>query len=82
MRLDCGEARGAVVEDAGEDHPDDTRAVRRRGCAEHRVDRRAVAVFLRPAIHAHEAGLDQQVVVRRGDVDPPALDLGAVLCVG
>ena len=68
-RLDRKQTGGAAVEVPGQDHANDPRTVGDRGGPEERIDRRAKPVLLGPANHLHESRAQQQVVVRRRDVD-------------
>ena len=67
--LDRNQAGGAIVERAGEHDPDHARPVRISGGSKERIDRRPVSVLARPADHSNVGFVQQQVVIRAGDVD-------------
>ncbi len=67
--LQVGQARGAVVHVAGQEHPDSACAVVQADRAEQRVDRRAAQVFPRPPPQAASPVDHQQVPVGRRDID-------------
>src|SRR5581483_3868850 len=69
MALDRLEPGGAVVERAGEDDADHARALAHGRRAEERVDGRPEAILARATRHADGAVVEQEVMVRRRDVD-------------
>lgn len=77
--FDGAKPRGSVVEVAGQNHADDTIAAGVRRRTEQRIDRRTEAVLFRSARDAQIiAALDEQVMIRRRDVDVRVLDALAV----
>ena len=81
MLLDTQQTRGAVAQVAGEQEADDAGAIMVSGAAEKGVDRRLVSVLLGSATQTDGAVLDEQVTVRRRDVDPSRMDWRFVLGV-
>jgi hypothetical protein len=77
--LDRPQPRRAVVEDAGQDDADGALAVQVRGRAKERVDGRTVAIVFGTARDAHSVIVDEEVMVRRRDVDVRGADEVAVL---
>jgi hypothetical protein len=72
--LDRPQARRPIIEVAGEDDADGTRAEHLRGGAEQRIDGRPEPVFLRSLGRAQVARLDDQMVIGRRDVDTSRLE--------
>ncbi|MGC4121566.1 MAG: hypothetical protein QM765_44715 [Myxococcales bacterium] len=72
--FDGSQAGAAVIESAGEDHADCSRAGGDGGGAKERVDRGAGAVLVRPASQGDVVVLDHHVMVRRGEIDRAGLD--------
>ncbi len=68
-RVNSPQARRAVVEHAAHEHADHPRSVRPRRRAEQWVDRGPAPVLLRPADHAHDAAVDEQMPIGRCDPD-------------
>src|SRR6185369_4127964 len=73
-RLDLEHPGGAVVLGAGENHAGDTLAIGASGRAEERIDRGPAAVLARPRGKTNDAGLEQEMMVGRSDVDLPGTD--------
>jgi len=76
--LDHLQPLAAVVEGAGEDDADHARAVAPGRRPEERIDGRAKAVLARTPRHADGPVLDEQVAVRRRDVEPSVAETFAV----
>ena len=68
-RLDRIEAGGAVVQQAGQDHPDGARPHFDRDAAKQRIDCRPREVLLGTAHEAQHRAFDDQMAIRRGHVD-------------
>src|SRR6478752_5827520 len=59
----------AVVEASGKNDADGARTVRLSGRSEQWIDGRAEPVLLRTAAQSHNAGFNQEVAVRRRNID-------------
>lgn len=67
--LDRREPRGSVIQEARQDHADDSRTECDARTPEHRVDRRPIAVLFRAAQDPNPIGLEQQVMTGRRDIN-------------
>src|SRR5215207_5186059 len=81
-RLDRQQPHAPVVEGSREDDADHPRTVDPSGRAEQRVDRRPRVILTRSTGELDPAGADEQMAVRRGDIDASGFNCLAVPGVG
>ena len=76
--LDGPQTCSAVVQVSCRDYPDHTGPVDLRGGPKERVDGGTEPVFARSLGHSHPTGFNEQVAVRRGDVDAAGTEALAI----
>jgi hypothetical protein len=76
--LDAPQPRGAVVQRPGQYDANHPRPIAEGGGSEQCIDRRPEAVLLRAPADGNRAAIDEEMMVRRSDVDAPGLDLLAI----
>ena len=81
-RLDRQQPHAPVVEGSREDDADHPRTVGPGGGTKQRIDRRPTMILARSAGELDPAGADEQMAVRRGDIEASRLNDLAVLGVG
>jgi hypothetical protein len=74
ISLDGLQASGTVIEHAGENHPDCVGSVGQRSRAKERIDRRPCVVLFRAAAQLQPLVKQENMMIRRGDIDPPWFD--------
>jgi hypothetical protein len=75
-------SRGAVIQEAGEQHAGYMISIGIRGRSEHRIDAGALQILPWTVAQLNPAGLNDQVVVRRSNIDPSRFDGFSVLRTG